>query len=78
MSDLKIYQYWIDKEWDTEHSLAIICESKEEADAIYNSRFFNRLDWSKIKSKEHKIESKMIFNPHGYDEVFLEIENSPV
>jgi hypothetical protein len=74
MSDLKIYEYWVDKQGDTEHSLAIICKSKEEANAIYKSRFSNSLDWSKIKSKEHKIESNMIFAPCGYDEVDLVIE----
>lgn len=74
MSDLKIYQYWIDKEWDTEHSLAIICENKEEANAIYKSRFTNGLDWSKVKIKRHEIESNIIFKPHGYDEVFLDIK----
>jgi hypothetical protein len=73
MSDLKIYQYWIDKEWDTEHSLAIICENKEEANAIYKSRFANSLDWSKVKIKRHEIESNMIFAPCGYDEVDLVI-----
>jgi hypothetical protein len=73
MSDLKIYQYWIDKEWDTEHSLAIICESKEEANAIYESRLANSPDWSKVKIKRHEIESNMIFAPFGYDEVDLVI-----
>ena len=52
MSDLKIYQYWIDKSWDTEHSLAIIAKNKKEADVIYESHFDeDRFDWSKIKSK---------------------------
>ena len=75
MGELKIYQYWIDKSWDTEHSLAIIAKSKKEADVIYKSRFDEgRLDWGKIKSKKHKIESNMIIAPHGYDEVDLVIK----
>jgi hypothetical protein len=75
MGDLKIYQYWVDKRWDTEHSLAIIAKDKKEADAIYKSHFDeDRFDWSKIKSKEHKIESNMIIAPCGYDEVDLVIK----
>lgn len=75
MVDLKIYQYWIDKDWDTEHSLAVIAKSKEEADAIYKSNFNEgRLDWDKIKSEEHEIESNMLIVPCGYDKVDLVIE----
>jgi len=75
MNDLKIYQYWVDKQWDTEHSLAIVARSKKEADAIYESHLDeDGLDWGEIESKEHEIKLNMIIAPYGYDQVDLVIE----
>ena len=72
--ELRIYEYSVDDEWDTNHAAAIISESRENADAIYMRSLDHDCEREAIKSgqtklrvKTRKIQEGMVIVPHGYD-----------
>lgn len=68
---LKIYEYWVKEEWDTDYSRAVIAGSKEDADAAYLADLDDccrkDFDFKEVQCKTWEIKEGMVIQPLGYD-----------